>query len=315
MTHLLKSLALLCVTLVSSCVSQHKVDRKSHFNSFQDIAKNLKELDSKTIANAGPFNQKIYRNMVLRFSGTSITGDLVYPIGAKNPPLILIQHGNKSHKEAHLLQARRLATWGFAAISLQQRNRNNWVENGLNIKKFTQHIYKRGKIKNLKFDRSRIILMGHSFGGSAVTIAAGSGAPVVGLILLDPAVVSDSVMDYMKKVKQPVILIGADKKVFRSRRRQNFYKLISGSMSEISIRGATHDDAQYPSMFSIYAYGFDPFTNDFKRKLFLKAITTSAISLAATKKLDFAWQRFQDDIEAGHFKHAKRRISDLKTAH
>ena len=58
----------------------------------------------------------------------------------------------------------------------------------------------------------QILLVGHSFGGSASIIAAAKGARVRGLILLDPAVVHNKVVRQMRRVKVPVILIGADKK-------------------------------------------------------------------------------------------------------
>lgn len=305
----------LLVTTLGGCNTLNNGPLTYEFKDFDHLSASLGRITPKDLSSKGPFDTEVFKNLRLDFSSNHSTIDIAIPKGVRRPPLVLIQHGNKSHKEAHILQAKRLASWGIASATLQQKNRNQWVTNGKKIYQLTKKIYKDGKIGNFRIDRRKIILMGHSFGGSAVTIAAGSGAPVIGLILLDPAVVADSVLEYMKKVRQPVMLIGADKKIFRSRRRQKFYQRILGSMGEISIRGATHDDAQYPSMFSIHAFGFDPYTDDSKRHLFLKAITTTAISLSATKGLEFAWKSFQDEIEAGNYKHAKRRSSKSKRAH
>ena len=82
-----------------------------------------------------------------------------------------------------------------------------------------------------------MILIGHSFGGSAASIAAGSGAPVKGVILLDPALVSDKVVPFLKNINVNVVLLGADTKVFRSKKRSRFYKNINSDMVEISVKG------------------------------------------------------------------------------
>ena len=49
------------------------------------------------------------------------------------------------------------------------------------------------KLLDEKIDHEKIILVGHSFGGSAISIAVGKGAPAAGLILLDPALISKGV--------------------------------------------------------------------------------------------------------------------------
>ncbi|HNA62973.1 MAG TPA: alpha/beta fold hydrolase, partial [Rhabdochlamydiaceae bacterium] len=118
-------------------------------------------------------------------------------------------------------------------------------------------------------DAERIILIGHSFGGSAVALAASYGAPVAGIILLDPAIVHENVKKRLRKVNVPIFLVGADKKVFLARERSAFRKFTSDEFCEISIIGATHDDAQDPSMYAQNTFGgFDPYTHPEKRALF-----------------------------------------------
>jgi dienelactone hydrolase len=282
---------------------------KFNYYSFKDISNNLNAFSKTDLDAPGPFNTRFIESKKIKFGRRHIVADGFVPDLSGLPPLILIQHGNHSHKEAHRNQAKRLASWGFLAVSMQQKNSNNWISNGKRLASMIKNIARKGRVLGRRFDRNKIILMGHSFGGSAVTIAASRGAPVRGLILLDPAVVADSVLSSMSKVKQPVMLLGADRKIFRSRKRGKFYKKIRGEMGEISIHDATHDDAQSPSMFSIYAYGIDPYTTKSKQRLFQKAITTTAISIASTKKLDFAWNHFQYDIQRGNFRKTRKRAA------
>src|SRR5690606_36893860 len=155
-------------------------------------------------------------------------------------------------------QAERIASWGMHALVLQLPNEGRWICNGATIYKLVEYL-RDGSNINPRIDRSRIILAGHSFGGSAITIAAGMGAPVLGLILLDRAVVHEQVKTYLIKLTLPVMLLGADRTVFRSRKRRYFYQYPRGDVREVSVRGATHDDAQFPSMFALHAYGEDPY--------------------------------------------------------
>jgi len=103
------------------------------------------------------------------------------------------------------------------------------------------------------------------------------------------------------------MLLGADQEVFQSRRRGYFFKYIPKRMAEISIRGATHDDAQYPSRRSLQYFGFDPFTSVDKQEKFKAAITTTAFSLGANGNLHYAWKSFGADIKQGSFFNAKKK--------
>ena len=72
-------------------------------------------------------------------------------------------------------------------------------------------IYKYPKLISKNFNREKIILIGHSFGGSLVTLVASKTPFIKGIILLDPAVFHKKVIKAMKKIKQPTILLGADR--------------------------------------------------------------------------------------------------------
>jgi pimeloyl-ACP methyl ester carboxylesterase len=193
------------------------------------------------------------------------------------------------------------------AMTVQLPNRERWLENGATLAKLAKHwrLIERKLDPDARIDG--LILAGHSFGGSAVTVAAGRGAPVRGLILLDPALVADSVKTYMKRVRVPVMLLGADREVFRSRNRFAFYRGMAGEMGEVSVRGATHDDAQQPSMFALSTLGVDPFTTPEKQDTFTAAITATAFSLAATGGLDYVWKIVRKEVAAGDLKQAQRR--------
>jgi pimeloyl-ACP methyl ester carboxylesterase len=203
----------------------------------------------------------------------------------------------------------RLASFGMHALVLQMVNRAQWLKNGDLLARVVSTIHEDENKLDTRIDRGNIVLAGHSFGGSAISIAAAKGAPVRGLILLDPAVVSKALRDELSKIRVPVVLLGADRSVFKSRQRRLFYRLISGEMAEVSIAGATHDDAQYPSMFALTGYGIDPFTSRDKQSLFAAALTTSAFSLTATGRIDFAWEAFEELMHAGMMKNPKRRTA------
>ena len=63
-----------------------------------------------------------------------------------------------------------------------------------------------------------------------------SGASVAGLIFLDPALVHESVIKHLKQIQVPAILLGADEDVFKSRKRQQFFKQTNGSILEVSFQ-------------------------------------------------------------------------------
>ncbi|MEZ4741188.1 MAG: alpha/beta hydrolase [Bdellovibrionota bacterium] len=262
-------------------------------------AKVYKKINNvSAFSKVGPYKNNIVEDYKLQLSPqNAVTTDLFIPTHNNIAPLIIMVHGNKFNKSVHKRQCERLSTWGFYCLTVEVPNKNQWIENGNTINKLVKLIRAYPKLISDKFDKEKIILIGHSFGGSAVTIATGKGAKVAGLILLDPAVVHPIVKKYMKKISCPVILLGADPDVFTSRKRKLFYKYISGPMSEVSVVGATHNDAQYPSINKVN-WGFDFSTTSELQEVFLQSIIASSFSLASSS-IDYAWRVFNPYLKNG----------------
>lgn len=273
--------------------------------SFADVKGLVEPEDNflKQLQSRGPLKYSVYKNYQVTISPKlKIKADLFTPNITDRSPLVIISHGNKSTKTAHEFQGRSLASWGFNALVLSLPNTRQWLANGDRIFNLVNLVVKWPLLIGKKFDGNSIILAGHSFGGSAVTIATGKGAEVIGTILLDPAVVAKSVKKYMQKVQVPVMLLGADREVFLSRSRSTFFKTIDSPMGEISIKDAHHDDAQYPSMRQAKNFlSFDPYTERSRQKKFMASFLMTAFSLAKTGGLELAWQTF----------HAGGRLSDI----
>jgi len=214
-------------------------------------------------------------------------------------PVVLMSHGNFSNKRAHRQQARHLASWGFHVVTVESPNRDQWLENGVRLKKIADMLRSFPKILGQNADSSRMIVVGHSFGGSAAVLASGSGAPFIGAILLDPAVVHPDVIDAMQRSDIPVALLGSDKRVFTARGRWKFGKNISGEMIEVTVPYSTHDDAQGPSVFSQAALGVDPFTSDKKQARFRSLLTVAVIGIASSGTLDFPLRVFSKAADSG----------------
>jgi dienelactone hydrolase len=263
----------------------------------------------KTFRKNGPFEYEIIENYNISLSPTNnLTTDLFIPQTKSKSPLIIMVHGNKFSKEVHKNQGKRIASWGFHCLIVGVPNQGQWIKNGLSITYLTKLIYDYPNIISSNIDRTKIILVGHSFGGSAVTIAAGRNAPVAGLILLDPAVVHKSIRKYMTKINTPVVLLGADPNVFTSRKRKLFFNNIAGPMTEVTITGATHNDAQSPSITKVI-WGFDPFTTAKYQETFLQAIIASSFSLTTNNSVNYAWKAFRPYLKQGILKTGKIRQS------
>jgi hypothetical protein len=59
---------------------------------------------------------------------------------------------------------------------------------------------------------------------------------------------------------------------------------------EISVRGATHNDAQYPGDNTLIWGPFNLSTSEERQEAFLQALVGSALSLAATGNTDWVWR-------------------------
>ena len=248
----------------------------------------------------GPFAVDMRENYEIRLSTTELVNtDLFLSAHAEKAPLVIFLHGYDSSKEAHTFQAMHVASWGMHSLVLQLPNNGPWVGNGKTLAKIANFIYRWPEIIDSRIDVNKIVLVGHSFGGSAVAIALAEGAPARGGVLLDPAAVGRDLPKFLRQVNTPIMLLGADEQVSSARNRDYFYRFIRSGIAEVSIKDATHEDAQYPSEFSLA-------TED-AQVTFVSALTSAAFSLSSTGKFDYAWTSFRDVIESGKFLNAKKK--------
>ena len=239
--------------------------------------------------------------------GQEIDTDFYRSSNKGKAPLALIMHGNGYSKLAHRNQAEHLSSWGIHTLLVNLPNRDQWIKNGKTLKKLIQLIHAWPQILTHSIDADQIIVIGHSFGGSASMIASGRNSPVKGVILLDPAVVHQSIRKYMKRVQKPVLILGADQNVFRSKKRWQFFRYIPGPVAEFSITGATHNDAQSPGINKV-RWGFDWETDEGIQKKFTAFITGGIFSISGTGRLEYAWSLYNLASKLGVVKKGRIRF-------
>ena len=76
---------------------------------------------------------------------------------------------------------------------------------------------------------------------------ATEGAPAAGGVLLDPAAIGRDLPQLLRKIRTPVLIVGADEQVTRTNNREYFFRFTPGGVAEVSVKDATHEDAQFPS--------------------------------------------------------------------
>ena len=305
------TIAIACLALLSSCarlpstgVTSLKPATMSELRGY--LLSHKADLDQFRLR--GPFAVTVQKNYEIRLSETElIDADLYLSAPAEKAPLVIFLHGYDNSKEDHAYQAMHVASWGMHGLALQLPNNGPWVGNGRTLARIVNFIYRRPGIIDSRIDVNRIILVGHSFGGSSVAIALAEGAPAAGSILLDPAGVGKDLPKFLRQVNKPVMLLGADEQVSRTRNRGYFYRYIRSGIAEVSIRDATHEDGQYPAEFPLQLFASDPSTTEELQITFVSALTSAAFSLAYTGKFDYAWTSFSDAIENGKLVNAKRK--------
>ena len=297
-------------SILISCISTTVPSKRREPTNFWSLSRSLLNYpDFDHFLHNGPFKFSIQKNFIIRVTDKSLVKtDLFTSRHPDQAPLVIIQHGNKSGKEFHFNQAKRLASWGFHVLVVQQPNQKRWIRNGVTLSYLVKLIYSWPRLLNKRIDVDNIILVGHSFGGSAIAIAAGKQAPIKGLVFLDPALVSTKVKTYLKAIYKPAVLLGADRRVFRSRKRNSFYKLIPGNILEVSIKNATHNDAQFPNQFSLsQTIGFAPSPSEENQERFTAAIVASVLSLTTESSLKYAKNVFKQEVKAGYMKKQRSR--------
>jgi|GEM_PF-5129038 len=193
--------------------------------------------------------------------------------------IVFFSHGNRSTNKAHHEQAKTLSKHGFIAITLKLPNENQWLTNGKRIAYVTTAL----KTKYSENPDIKMIFVGHSFGGTAVSFAEGRKPQADGIILLDPAVFHKRVLGELSKINKPVYLLGADRRRFLSKGRVYFRRVLGRSLKEVSVIGATHNDAQYPSLDQIRKGHFQRNTKKKYQKVFLDLIVAAAMDITEPK--------------------------------
>lgn len=256
----------------------------------------------------GPFDVATHKNHELRLSaGERISSDLFLSAPGEKAPLVIFLHGHDSSKEAHAYQAMHLASWGMHGLTLQLPNNGPWAANGRTLGRIVAFIQRAPEVVDRRIDVNKIILVGHSFGGAAVAVALGEGAAAAGGILLDPAAIGRDLPKFLQQINKPVMVLGADDEVAPTRNRDHFYRFIRSGIAEVSIRDAAHEDAQYPSEFSLQNFGIDPYSTEELQVTFVSALTAAAFSLSSTGTFDYAWTSFSAAFQNGKFFNARKK--------
>ena len=256
----------------------------------------------------GPFAVTVRRDMEIPVvSGPTVEADLYLCAVAQKAPLVIVLHGHNNSKEDHAFQAMHLASWGMHSLALDLPKRGPWIANGRTLAQLVDTIHRTPQLVDRRIDPEKIILVGHSFGATAVATALGEGVPALGGVLLDPAGIGRQLPQSLKRITVPVMVIGADEDIRPTRNRGQFFRFIPARIGEISIRDTLHEDAQYPNEHTLRAFEDDPDDTEEAQIAFVSALTASAFSLAATGGIDYAWNSFENGINNGVFFNARRK--------
>jgi dienelactone hydrolase len=200
-----------------------------------------------------------------------------------------------------------LASWGIHGMALDLPKRGPWIANGRTLARLVNAIHRTSQRVDDRIDADKIVLVGHSFGATAVAAALGEGAPALGGVLLDPAGIGRELRQLLQRITVPVMVIGADEDIWPTRNRGQFYRFIPRAVGEISIRDTVHADAQYPNEHTLRAFEDEPDDTEEAQIAFVSALTASAFGLAATGGIDYGWNSFENALKNGMFFNARRK--------
>lgn len=298
------TLACAALALVAGCarMTQTRVD-VPHANGFADVKRYLQShpADFDAFRARGPFDVETRNDIeVAPTSSHRVAADLYLSTAAGRAPLVILVHGYDRSKADHGYQCLHLATWGLHCLAVQLPARGPWRANGATLARLLEG--NRGLSAILPDDRidaANITLVGYSFGAYAVAAALAQHADALGAILLDPAIPAKESRAALRTIDAPVMVIGADETAFTARGRDAYFRSMR-NVSEVSVRGAGHEDAEFPLEPSAGASAGP-------RATFLAALTCAALSLAATGRFDDAWASFQRAVERGELVEPKRK--------
>ena len=256
----------------------------------------------------GPFEVLERRDLNIPVAaGRTLEADLYLCAVARKAPLVIVLHGYDNSREDHAFQAMHLASWGMHSLALDLPNHGPWIANGRTLARLVDAIHRTPQLVDGRIDADKIILVGHSFGATAVAAALGEGAPARGGVLLDPAGIGRELRQLLQRIAVPVMLIGADEDIWPTRNRGQFYRFIPAAVGEISIRDTVHQDAQYPNERTLRPFEDEPDDTEEAQIAFVSALTASAFGLAATGSLDYGWSSFESAFKNGTFFNARRK--------
>lgn len=256
----------------------------------------------------GPFAIVQRKDLEIRVSPALVVGvDLYLCAKAEKAPLVILVHGHGNSKEDHAFQAMHLASWGINAMTVEMPKQGSWIAHGGSLANLVRILRATPQIADRRIDASSIVLAGHSFGGTAVAAALSQGAPAIGGILLDPAGIGRQLPGLLRRIKVPILLIGADEDIWPTRNRGYFYRFIPAGIGEISIRDAVHEDAQYPTERTRRDFEDGALSTEAAQIAFVSALTAGAFSLTATGGIDYAWTSFSGLLKTGAFFNARRK--------
>lgn len=291
-----------CARMPSTAVTPIKVANQSELEKY--LLARKPDLDQ--FRNRGPFEVEVRENVEIVLSAKeSYKADLYLSSPREKAPLVILMHGYDNSKDDHAYQAMHLATWGMHALAVSLPNRARWQGNGRSLVGLVNTIQRRPEALDARIDVRRIILAAHSFGAISASIALAEGAPAMGGILLDPAGIGKEVPGFLRRVDKPLMVLGADPRESTTRERDNFYRFVRSRIAEVSIKGAVHEDAQFPMSSGLAGLMSDA-TEDLQIT-FVSALTATAFSLSTTGRFDYAWTSFRDGIENGKLIGAKRK--------
>jgi len=256
----------------------------------------------------GPFAVTERRELAIALStDRTLIADLYLCAVARKAPLVIVLHGHDNSKADHAFQAMHLASWGMHSLALDLPNHGPWIGNGRILARLVDAIQRTPQLVDGRIDADKIILVGHSFGATAVAAALGERAPAIGGILLDPAGIGRELRQLLERITVPVMVIGADEDIRPTRNREQFFRFIPRAVGEISIRDTLHEDAQYPNPHILRGFEDDAEDSEEAQIAFVSALTATAFGLAATGTLDYGWNSFENAIKTGVFFNARRK--------
>jgi len=256
----------------------------------------------------GPFAVIERKDLEIALSrDLTVEADLYVCAAAGKAPVVIILHGLDNSKEDHAFQAMHLASWGMHGLAIDLPKHGPWIANGKILARLADAIHRNPQLVDGRIDADKIILVGHSFGATAVAAALAESPAVLGGVLLDPAGIGRQLPQSLKRIAVPVMVIGADEDIWPTRNRGQFFRFIPGKIGEISIRDTVHEDAQYPSHYTLRAFEDNPDDTEEAQITFVSALTAAAFSLATTGKLDYAWAGFENGVDKGIFFNARRK--------